>query len=65
MTHDSVYNAYKTMFPTYIHYTSIWFQNGKNSIRVRVSGRDLIFTYNNADDWKLETVDSFLKEMKK
>lgn len=39
-----------------------WFPNGRNSIRVRLdTGKEFIFTYNSSDDWKIESVGSFLK----
>ena len=38
-----------------------WFHNGKNSVRVRFrTGKEFIFTYNSSDDWKIESVGSFL-----
>ena len=38
-----------------------WFPNGKNSVRVRFrTGKEFVFTYNSSDDWKIESVGSFL-----
>ena len=65
MTHDRIYKIFESLLPSYRVLVSQWFQNGKNSIRVRIEGNDYIFTYNNPKDWKFETVESFLKGMKK
>lgn len=65
MTHDRIYKIFEEMLPSYRVRATQWFQNGKNSIRVRIEGCDYIFTYNNPSDWKFETVESFLRGMKK
>lgn len=71
MTHDQVYRLFKMIFPSYANDEIVYFPNGKNSIRLRgvkglhSDGRDLIFTTsNNHMEWRLETIDSFLKAMK-
>lgn len=53
-----------------------WFPNGKNSIRIRFKektmlpfaidkSKELIFTAESRDDWRLETVDSWVRTMSK
>lgn len=71
MTHDQVYRLFKMIFPSYANDEIVYFPNGKNSIRLRgvkglhSDGQDLIFTTsNNHMEWRLETIDSFLKAMK-
>ena len=65
MTHKDVLKMFKTYFPSIAGVMTEWFPNGKNSIRVRYSRirPDVVFTYNDTKDWKLETVDSFIKSM--
>ena len=61
MTHKSVYDHFKENIPTYAEIANACFPNGKNSIRVRlVNKKEFIFTYNGKDDWRFETMDSFL-----
>lgn len=62
MMHKQVYEEFKRIFPQYTDITNCWFQNGKNCIRVRLHGCERIFTYYGPEDWKLETVDSFIKD---
>lgn len=42
-----------------------WFPNGKNSVRVRLRNHftDLVFTFKSHNNWKLETVNSFIDSM--
>lgn len=65
MTHNNVLLKFKVLFPQYAGPMTEWFPNGKNSIRVRYSKTrpDVIFTYNSTKDWRLETIDSFIKSM--
>lgn len=42
-----------------------WFQNGKNSIRIRQKNhQEFIFTFNNEGNWRFETVESFMNGLK-
>ena len=53
------------MFPTMAKYAAMWFPNGKNSIRIRDNNKhELIFTYHSDADWRLETINEFLKNTK-
>jgi len=63
MTHNDVFKHFELYFPLYGgDRIDTWFQNGKNSIRVRqTNGQEFIFTFNGHKDWKFETVDSFIK----
>ncbi len=63
MTHPKVYNEFKIYFPEYAERAEAWFPNGKNSIRVRMYARDIVFTYNGTRDWCLETLDSHIERM--
>ena len=65
MTHKDIYKWFKHIFPQYSERLKEWFPNGKDSIRIRLeTGRDFVFTYHNREDWRFETVDSFIKQMK-
>lgn len=66
MTHREVFARFKTCFPWYAERVDEWFQNGKNSIRVRKrGGMELIFTFNSDKDWCLESVESFIHKLDK
>ena len=67
MTHTDLFKMFKTFFPLYAEMAKEYFPNGKNSIRVRMDGinKDYIFTFHDKNDWKFETVNSFLKNNKK
>lgn len=66
MTHSDVYKWFELYFPNYAGDKAIvWFQNGKNSIRVRQKNhQEFIFTFNGEKNWKFETVDSFMSGLK-
>ncbi len=66
MAHGDIYKWFKLYFPQHAEENAeIWFPNGKNSIRVRTTdNRELIFTCNGKDDWRLETVKSFINGRK-
>lgn len=73
MTRNQVYEKFIKMFPVYVNDNLVYFPNGKNSIRIRgIQGfscmktkQDIIFSCNyDCSEWKLETVDSFLKSLK-
>ena len=65
MQHVEVIDRLNKMFPNMTGHMKIWFPNGKNSIRVRRGdNKEFIFTYNNDEDWRLETTSSFLNNMK-
>lgn len=66
MTHNVVYERFKKLFPILDEGITAWFPNGKNSIRIRMFDKfDFVFTYNGGRDWKYETIDSFIKNMRK
>lgn len=66
MTHVEVYEKFKFFFPDRSAYIRSWFPNGYNSVRVRDNkNNDYIFTYNGDNDLRFETVDSFIKTMRK
>lgn len=70
MTHRQVYDAFRAIFPNQVTEETIWFQNGRNSIRLRgLTGlypvkTDFVFTVFEKDAWRLETIDSFIKHLK-
>lgn len=66
MVHTDVYKLFKLTLPTFAEKMTEYFPNGKNSIRVRNSGarQEYVFTVNGANEWRFETIDSFLKYLK-
>ena len=67
MAHTDVYNRFIQYFPHYKEMNPTWFQNGKNSIRIRFHKAycipDLIFSID-GKEWSLETVNTFVKRLK-
>lgn len=66
MRHSDILRQFELYFPNYAgDKIAVWFPNGKNSIRVRhINGEEFIFSYNGRKDWKLETANSYLENMK-
>lgn len=65
MLHSDIYKIFKEYFPAYYEKVDVWFQNGWNSIRIRYKNKaEHIFTFHNSNDWKLETVKSFISGLK-
>ena len=65
MVHKVIFDIYKMLFGEKYSDVETWFPNGKDSIRVRLKGKqELIFTYHDYKTWSLETVDMFLKRTK-
>ena len=65
MPHLTIYDYFRKLFPQFMERIETWFPNGKNSVRIRMlDNQDIIFTYNGPKDWRLETVDSFIKQLK-
>lgn len=64
MAHSDILKIFERMFPNYAGVKiNVWFPNGRNSIRVRHHNkREYVFTFNGPSDWKLETIESFLKK---
>lgn len=61
MTHKMVHENFKRIFPGLAGQTFQWFQNGKDSIRLRAAFQDdMIFTYTKSKDWRLESVGNWL-----
>jgi hypothetical protein len=73
MTHKQVYDLFSKLFPFFASEELLYFPNGKNSIRVRGISQlphihireDIVFSCNhNGREWRLETMDNFIKSMK-
>ena len=61
MTHQKIYEKLLVIFPEMKDKTGIFFQNGKDSIRIRHwNKKEYVFTYISDDDWKFETVKHFM-----
>lgn len=62
MSHKKVYENFKRLFGNIEPTVFQWFQNGKNSIRLRVAFKeDMIFTYDGPDNWRLESIDRWMR----
>ena len=65
MIHKDVYTMFEAYFPEVAAKVDVWFPNGKDSVRVRLtSKREFIFSYINDNHWSFETIDSFLEKLK-
>lgn len=66
MSHNEVYKLFEKCLPNYAgNKIETWFPNGKNSIRVRLTNKqEFIFSYNGQQDWKFETIKSFIKYLR-
>ena len=66
MLHTEVFEKYKRVFIIDASNVEIWHPNGFNSIRIRLfSGHEFVYTHVNDGHWSLETLDNFIKSMKK
>lgn len=64
MTHPEVLKRFKELFPQYFEDSTMWFPNGKNSIRIRMSYcGDLVFSIDNKGKWIFETISHYLDRM--
>lgn len=65
MTHATVLKYFKEEFPHYFEDSTIWFPNGKNSIRVRLKDNrgDLVFTIDEKKNWMVETLGCHINRM--
>lgn len=66
MTHGDIFKWFELYFPNYSgEAVDAWFPNGKNSIRIRQKNRqEFVFTYNGSKNWRFETLDSFMADLK-
>lgn len=65
MSHKVVYEKFKELFNIEECDVDTWFQNGKNSIRVRnVNKVVFVFSYEDDRDWCLETEASYINKMR-
>lgn len=67
MNHKDIYKQFELFFELYAeNNVAAWFQNGKNSIRIRqTNGQEFIFTYNSQKDWRFETIQSYINNSMK
>lgn len=64
MNHNDIYKWFKLLYAG--NNVAAWFQNGKNSIRIRqTNGQEFIFTYNSQKDWRFETIQSYINNSMK
>lgn len=64
MTHSEVYTNFESIFSNLARSVREWFPNGKNSIRIRCTNqKDYIFSIVDKENWKLETVPSFINSL--
>ena len=66
MNHVETIKVYQDMFGVALEIISEWFPNGKNSVRIRFKDRrcvEIVFTYRNNENWRLETVKQYLDHL--
>ena len=62
MSHNEVFAGFKDRFPGSVRDIDVWFQNGKNSIRIRFKNKnEFVFTYYDMHNWALETAQHHLE----
>lgn len=62
---DYLLDKFKEMFPVYGKLIEKYRLRGRNSIIVALrNNAEFIFSYHNADEWKLETSKHYVKEAK-
>ena len=65
MTHIDIYKKFLKICPIIEDTIECWFQNGKNSIRVRMKNKkEIVFTVYSSNKWKIESMDLHISEMK-
>lgn len=65
MVHAQVYSFFKKVMPLEEKEATVYFPNGRNSIRIRKkNGQEFIFSYRSETEWSYETVDLFLARLK-
>ncbi len=65
MSPRQVWEKFKTVFPMYANNTEKWFENGKDSIRVRLMNGKLYCFSVYGENFKFETIGNFMKSKKK
>lgn len=62
MTNKKILDYFKQLFPQYADQMTGWSPNGKNTIKIRLNGRqDFMFTYISKNNWRFETAGSYSK----
>lgn len=66
MSHSDVYKWFELYFPDYAgDKVDAWFQNGKNSIRIRQKNhQEFVFTFHDKNNWNFETIDNFVSRLR-
>ena len=64
MTHVKLAKKFEALCHADIDAIVEWFPNGRDSIRVKFDdGVELVFTYYNDTNWRIEPIDTFLKQV--
>ena len=62
MVHTDIFKKFKQFSKMKDDSVKEWFPNGKDSIRVRfIDEKEIVFTFKAHDNWRFETVESFIK----
>ncbi len=65
MVHSEVYEEFTSIFADLVHRVQDWYPNGKNSIRIQCADKkEYIFSIESEENWKFETVSSFINNLK-
>lgn len=66
MVHSELIKRYQVIFKYSVQDIDTWFPNGKDSIRIRLLNKEeYVFTYKDEKIWILETVNNFIKNIKR
>lgn len=66
MAHTEVFKKFKVYFPNYADQSEAWYPCGKNTVRIRLKNKaELIFMLKNDREWRLETINIFIKHTMK
>lgn len=62
MTHESIFEHFKILFPQHIEEVDTWIPNDRDNIFIKkLDGRIFLFTYNDKKHWRFETLMSYIK----
>jgi len=66
MVHNLIFSKYLKLFLSEAQIVDTWWPNGYNSIRITLGNQSqIVFTWHGKDHWCLETLDNYMKRIKK
>ena len=65
MLHRDVLKNFNELFPMFAEEIVEWWPTGYNTIRIRFKDKlELVFYYIDKTDWRIQTVENFIKDLK-